>query len=223
LEKDAPEAPWGYYGQGLRGYNDHLLWVGSPQKLDGHISERLAQGKKSFAMDLAGPGQVLREMPLAGGLAVTLADRRTDELKGYDQEHNIATLEADILSKHSWIKITDWLKDQGSDGFDLILCNPVAGFKYFPKDENLYYYLIQKTWETLNPDGGTFYGEIPRAFLTTSVRNWARQLWSQNNIHATYSGVALELIRLPNSPDVLPTLEEQPNPNMGSPVLSASA
>lgn len=200
--------PWALYNQGLKGYTDVLLDETSPYTLDETVKFKIQEGKPAYAMDLAGPGRVLREMPVTGGLAVTLADKRFDFEREYDDEHDISTLEGDVLSKSTWTQISEWLQRHNSPGFDLVLCAPIAGFMHFPEDLNLYYYLTQKVWERLNPDEGILYGEVPFNFLREPVRKWALQLWRDEVAQATYNGIGLELRRLPDSPSVLPPLRD---------------
>lgn len=195
---------WGFYGQGVSQYEGAFGSVLSPDCLRDHINERVKQHKKSFALDLAGPGQVLREMfLLSGGLAVTLGDDRSEEQKDKDDSQNITVLAGDILSKRTWKNMEKWLKSQSSEGFDLILCNPVGGFGRFPESPDLFHYLIQHTWQLLNPDGGVFYGAPSSMVSTLLLRDWAEQL-SNRGVSARYSAFSIKLTRTPESPSVLP-------------------
>lgn len=205
VERVDGKKAWGFYGQGVSQYEEALTRAFFPYHLRDHISERLLQHKKSFALDLAGPGQVLREMfLLSGGLAVTLGDDRSMKQKDKDDSQNITVLAGDILSKRTWKNMENWLKSQSSEGFDLILCNPVGGFGRFPESPDLFYYLIQQTWQLLNPDDGVFYGAPSSRVSTLLLRDWAEQLRNRG-ISALYSAFSIKLTRTPESPVILPT------------------
>lgn len=203
-------SPWLYYGLGLEDYQGHLLPCWSDERITDHVNDLLSKKKKAYVLDLAGPGQPLREMRLTGGLAVTLGDGRSEEMRNIDNSNNISVLEGDILSKSTWKSIKKWLHFQKSPGFDLILCNPVGGFTYFPCDMNLFYYLGQQAWDLLSSHYGEIYSEIPPIFLDTEdelFESWLVQLEEECNIENSCTRHSFKMIRSPESPSLLPPLD----------------
>lgn len=223
-KSEAKSPGWGVYnspaevGENNASYHQTFEPV-FPQPFSTYLQERKQAGKGTYVMDLMGPGQPLRELPIDKGLAVTLGDSRTDQEKQDDKNKGIDVLglnetnktPGDVLSKATWKKIGDWLQSNGKDGFDLVLCRPVGGLLSLPKDYNIEYWLVNNAWKTLSKDDGTLLLETnPRSgkFLDTT-RSWISQLQEQG-IDSTYGfskrgDFVLKFTRQSNSPENLPT------------------
>lgn len=182
---------------------------------------RRQEGKNTFVLDLMSPGAVLHQLPIQGGLAVSLGDGRTDEEKMADRENGIDLATGNVLLIEPWKKIHSWLFQHNIDGFDLILCRPDGGLdpSYIPEIKGVYYSLINRAWNVLSPDNGVLLTQVPYhlhylreySFSPGPVPKKEMDKWLQllldSNIGVNYDfQLALKLVRNPNSPQNLPVL-----------------
>lgn len=217
--------PWGIDNNRLGLYSS--LTHPDRDEIPDKLRRRNELGRKTFAMDLAGHGDVLRDLPLTGGgLAITLVDTRLPELIKSDDARNISVLDAgfhskvrawrgaDLFSNPTWEETRRWLDVRGAEGFDEVLCLPYAGFDpYMGIDQatffNLGYYLVQNIWNVLNPEFGTF--RLQNSLMRNTEpdidipERWFKQL-EKAGIDATFKSFIFKLVRTPGSLDTLPPL-----------------
>lgn len=144
-EADPKEETWFAYGDIEKApYEVHFWDVLGDETLRSYVDERRKPGQGFYALDLMGPGAVLRYLAIDGGLAVTLGDRRTKEEQDTDNKRDIEIITGDILSKPTWRKVKDWLINQKIVGFDLVLCRPIGGFSTIPPKLGIHYFLISQ-------------------------------------------------------------------------------
>src|SRR5207253_3616934 len=71
-----------------------------PEMSLSHLVESSRQRTgKGLVLDFMGYGQVLRDLPLTGGLAVTLGDPRNEQERQYDTRRNIDFVEGNVLKR----------------------------------------------------------------------------------------------------------------------------
>lgn len=169
-EKRQLDVPWwGVYGSEPSSYNESFRHV-----LRGSTIEELIEARKKvkgrvYALDVMAPADTLRALDaIDGGIAMTLADARTEDQKTIDSNRNIKTIDGDITKRKPWRIVDDWLREKQADGFDLILCRPIAGWSYVPKDPLLYTTLFNRAWKILSPEGVMLI-ELPNAIIFEQI------------------------------------------------------
>lgn len=161
LEITALEASgqkWGVYGRGIASYERSFNSTLIPS-LRQFVLERSQFSRGCVALDLMGPGQVLRELTESGlqsGIAQTLADIRTPEQVKWDNEHGITLVAGDLLVGSTWKGIKEALleKRKTFPYFDMIVCRPIDGLKFITERVDMHFSLLNRAYLLLNPNGG---------------------------------------------------------------------
>lgn len=137
------------------------------------------------------------------GIAVTLVDRRSDEVRRQDAAMNIHHISGDILKKPTWTQIGKVLDGRRAD---LILERALAGLIYIPKDDKLLYLLLNRAWNLL-ADNGTMLIQVPFGYGVENPQSnkWVDYL-NQNLIDARLGQRSLKLVKKSDSPANLPTI-----------------
>jgi len=117
---------------------------------------------------------------------------------------NFDILASDILSRHTWWNIREWLDNMGFPGFQTAFCRPIAGFNSIPRDSAIFSWLFQNGYSCLDPEGGELLTAVPRK-LSGMLEWWIEQVARAHRIRVIYRSDVLRLIRRPNNPDFLPS------------------
>lgn len=215
-----------YNGWKVRDDKEHPYQASFAEVLRGVSLSKLAQESqqrtgKAFALDFMGYGQVLRILPIRGGVAVALGDPRNDGTKQQDQERNISFIEGNVLKRSTWREMKAWLDSQDVDDkyFDLILSRPVRGLDDLTDNKGVNIVLLQRAWQMLSPHGGILLTQfLEQVFEPSLVDRWVRLLNQTPGIQADYSlqrnpacepiafRPVLSLIRSEGAPNRLPLL-----------------
>lgn len=200
--------PWMYDNSGCADYDEELgvLFGGS---IEAYAKLRKDTYGSLVVMDLMGHGQVLRELPVSAGVALALGDGRDDVTRESDNFKNIDTICGDILSKKTWEKTAEWVRNQKIEGIDIVLCRPIGGYNMLTDDPNIFHYLISNVWSLLSPNNGMLAAEVPVISLPRSrpyLGPWGEMLKSKG-INFWKASSAVRLMRTHDSPDSLPKLQ----------------
>lgn len=210
----------------VRDAREHPYQASFAEVLPGGSLTRLVQESrqrtgKAFVLDFMGYGQVLRDLPLTGGLAVALGDPRSEDTKQWDTKRNIAFVEGNVLKKSTWIEMQKWLDKQEAEDkkFDLILSRPVRGLDDLTDNEGVNIVLLQRAWQMLSPHDGVLLTQfLEQVFVPDLVDRWVRLLNQTEGIKASYSFTrnpacepiafrpALSLVKSEGAPAKLPLL-----------------
>lgn len=145
---------------------------------------------KGLVLDFMGYGQVLRDLPLTGGLAVALGDPRNEQERQYDARRNINFVEGNVLKRSTWNEMQRWLDRQGTGDkkFDLILSRPVRGLDDLTDHKGVNLVLLQRGWQMLSSHNGVLLTQfLKQVFEPELVDRWVRLLNQTEGIKATYS------------------------------------
>lgn len=213
LEAIHPSKVWGFYDGNRASYweNFKMLYQDG-ETFESNLIAGRQNGQRVCALDLMGAGTILRELPIDAGLAVTLADTRTQIQIDADAERGFYIVEGwgiggeksrDILSKHTWGNIRRWLQEMGFAGAREAFCRPIAGFNDLPRDLATFSWLLQQAYSCLDPRGGELLSSVPRRF-GSPLRSWIDNVATPHNLQVIYVGDVLRLIRRADNPDQLP-------------------
>lgn len=176
---------------------------------------------KGLVLDFMGYGQVLRDLPLTGGLAVALSDPRSEEAKQYDARRNIDFIEGNVFKRSTWNRMQQWLDRQPTEDkkFDLILSRPVRGLDDLTDHKGANIVLLQRGWQMLSSHDGLLLTQfLEQVFEPDLVDRWVRLLNKTEGIKASYSlrrnpscepiafRPALSLAKSEGAPEKLPLL-----------------
>lgn len=179
--------------------------------------------RKGLVLDFMGYGQVLRELPLTGGLAVALTDPRSKKNKESDTQRNISFVEGNVLRSSTWNEIKNWLAKQETDDqrFDLILSRPVRGLDALTNHHKVSIIILQRLWQLLSSQNGVLLTQFRKeVFDLNLVNRWVMLLNRTKGIKASlsltrdppcYPGAfkpAISLIKSEGAPEKLPLLSE---------------
>lgn len=98
---------WAIYGSSASDYERSL----NVHSLDDVIARRREQQLPVNVLDFMGDGQVLSDLDIDNGLAVTLSDIRSGQRKREDRQASIHLVAGDILDKDTWREMEDWLQN----------------------------------------------------------------------------------------------------------------
>ncbi|MCL5011018.1 MAG: hypothetical protein M1127_02300, partial [Patescibacteria group bacterium] len=119
------------------------------------------------AMDFMGGGTCFMNLPVDKKLAVRLTDKGSDpffQLSLQEKEllSKIDVITGDVLSKKTWKEVFVWVeKETAGRGFDLILSRPIGGLLHITFNLDVWYFLIENLWKSLNKNRGTLYTQLP--------------------------------------------------------------
>lgn len=191
------------------------------KKFSDIVQEGKDGGRKTLVMDLMGYGHVLRDLPVSGGLAVALSDPRNRHTTYEDSLRNISLKTGDVLLGGTWKKIRDWLGDQDVEDkrFNLILFRPIRGIENITNNIDVNFALLRNLWQILNVDNGMIFAQanIPignrdklHAWVNAINKSYPglAKLIDSNGMPFYDLGPKLLLVKTPNSPHRLPTLQE---------------
>lgn len=213
LEAVDTDRIWPFYKSDKQSYwKDFQVLYERDETFETKLITKRENGQRVCALDLMGTGEIFYQLPIAAGLAVTLADTRSEGQKTIDNSHGFSIVEGwgigqeksrDILSKHTWWNIRKWLDEMGFAGFQTAFCRPIAGFNNLPKDFAVFSWLFQQAWSCLDPDGGELLTAIPSRFAD-KLDGWIYQVATPHRIRAVYIKDVLRLTRRANNPESLP-------------------
>ncbi|MFH0818742.1 MAG: hypothetical protein V1898_01985 [Patescibacteria group bacterium] len=217
---------WAEYGSGVSAYNETFAGV-LDKPLIATVTEMRERNSEITGMDFMGEGQVLRELMIDRGLALTLADHRDATKKKYDSEHGISLLSGEVLSPKTWQEIKEWLGQQETSdkqGFDIILARPIGGLLSLPFDVNFYYRIFNNLYKLLNRDSGLLLFQMAlwpgkvenfgkEGVAARIIDRWRDALKRTNGIESEYSRTrqsanmyALKIKKGKNAPENLPSI-----------------
>jgi len=180
-EKEARGQQWGVYGRGITSYERSFNSTLIPS-LRQFVLERSQFSRGCMALDLMGPGQVLRELTESGlqsGIAQTLSDTRTPEQGKWDEEHGITLVTGDLLVGLTWKKIRGSLQETRKTFpyFDLIVCRPLHGLKFITERVDRHFSLLNRAYRLLNPNGGALLTQMTDGdLIEISYLSWVERL-----------------------------------------------
>jgi len=180
------------------------------------ILARTMRSQQAFAMDLMGYGTAL-DMPMTGGLAVSLSDKRLVTQQQRDSQKNIGHISGDVLKSTTWVEIEEWIKKNNTQdqGFHLIMCRPIRGIRHLTDRPEVHSVLLQRAWNVLSPDRGVLLTQTHTAD-SPYLPQWIDILNATPGIHADFhipdhnqeeiydTLPTLKLTRLPDAPEKLP-------------------
>lgn len=185
------------------------------------VEESRQKTGKGLVLDFMGYGQVLRDLPLTGGLAVALSDPRSEEAKQYDAKRNIDFVEGNVFKRSTWNRMQQWLDKQPTKDkkFDLILSRPVRGLDDLTGHKGANIVLLQRGWQMLSFHDGVLLTQfLEQVFEPDLVDRWVRLLNRTEGIKASYSlrrnpscepiafRPVLSLVKSEGAPEKLPLL-----------------
>lgn len=153
------EANYWDYGSHIEAYENALGGL-LGETISSWVKRRRYLGNTVYGMDIMSEGQALRDLPLTGGTSVTLVDLRDEYEKSSDSARNINLIAGDINKNKTWKNIKADLERKDASGFDIIIARPNRGLLDASRNPNVNYFLAQKVWSLLNPEG-IFLGQIP--------------------------------------------------------------
>ena len=109
------------------------------------------------AADIMGYGAVLRDLDI-NGVAIALTDARTEQMKLYDEEHDIQMIVGDVFSTRTWNKLDALYPEQ--EYFDFLLCSPNGASPRIPDSIEISAYLLSRIYPHLSRNHGIFLTEI---------------------------------------------------------------
>jgi len=201
--------PWMTYESGLAAYGSMGIDVKK-------IAEEQKQGKEHvYAMDVMGQGAFFKDLPIDGGVSLTLSDLRRPEQRAYDSSHNIQMIADSVFNGTAWKGVNDYIeKNKGTmnGGFDVITCIPFGGQNMAEKGhlpDELTWQLLNKLYESLSPNNGTLAvvwsfkndGEFRKKLESTPGINIVTNEDQRN----TGYGQPLVIEKTPQAPAELPT------------------
>lgn len=170
---------WGFYNKKTPHYDEQFKSV-LPEGFE-KLVEEMGQ---ILVLDAFGPLSFIRDLAdktkkINGGIALSLADLRSEEQRKRDKRNNIFQLQgADIYSSKRWrSSVEEFLRLNGKEGFDLITCLPISGWDI--KDEkgeandpsiDLVWIVTNHLWQLLGENGLLFIQYDMEKF--TGIKSW---------------------------------------------------
>lgn len=204
----------GAWNSGLKPYQESLTVFKQP--FDVYLQERQKSGGNTNVLELMGQGQVLKELPVQNGLAVTLGDSRWPSQTKEDSKRKVEVIAGDVLDKKTWKAIGDWQNKKDISGFDLVLAKPEGGLsqEFIPHSEQLYYWLLNNIWKNLSKDQGIMVIQVPelekitpqwQRYISETLPQWM-QILQKLDIKAEFDGNSFMIIKNAQNPDNLPII-----------------
>lgn len=212
---------WKVHDSGEYPYKASFAEVLREKDLFQLIKESKKKTGKAFALDFMGYGQILRELPIDGGVAVALGDPRNEYMRELDLERNIHFVEGNVFHRKTWNEMQRWLDKQETDDgkFDLILSRPVRELDDLTNNKGINVVLLQRGWQMLSSNGGVLLTQfLEQVFEPSLVEQWIRLLNQTPGIKAEYSFIrnpacppiafrpVISLIKSEGAPTKLPLL-----------------
>lgn len=204
---DGDGESWGTYSSRLPSYENtfrHLLRGGSIPALLSGRTEPLVLDMMASSEALA---DLLRQLSQPGkrGIAVSLADGRTEDKKQRDTVLGITQIAGDLTTATTWRSLEAEMAGRKAD---LILERAIGGLDVLPVHSAYYRYAMSKLWGMLSPEKGILLMEVPFYALESVgivLEHWTQDL-RNNNVFAEFENdtSTLCLIRTPDSPLLLP-------------------
>lgn len=200
-----PDRNWPYYNSEPSSYDKDFKEAFRGKTLQGVI----ASFTDPVVIDLMAPSGTLagvfKNIPGEGklGIAVSLEDIRTDEVKARDQGLGIEQVEGDVTKGSTWRKIENHLAGRKAD---LIIERAFGGLDCIPEDPFFYAYCLQRMWSFLNPNHGMMVLSMPSRVRGVDPKAWVKRL-KEIGIAADIPdavGSVLRIIRASHNPDFLP-------------------
>lgn len=175
--------PWAVYESGLDKYNGRFF------DLDLHgdflfqdIVDRWES--KGLILEAFGEGTLIRDLTrfenisnesdskIAGGVAVSLADIRTEGQRNFDFTNQISFVEGDLYLGITYRKILEQLKETEFSGFKLIVCYPLGGWDIGEMGQNppvhLVWIILRRLYDLLE-ENGELYVITPDVLIHNAV------------------------------------------------------
>jgi hypothetical protein len=182
---------WWVFDSSFASYEVDFRKVDRDQKLPAFI-EKLRGEPEPIVVDLLSSPAALRSLKSERGLsrmkgiAVGLADSRTDEEIREDTANNIHFVAGRLEDSKTWEDLKELLGDRK---VNLFLERGHGGLEDTPFSRNLYSTFINRIWDNLDPDLNLAALEIPPLKAFTSARipikSWLRKL-ERRNIYLRY-------------------------------------
>ncbi|MFA5933101.1 MAG: hypothetical protein WCV81_02420 [Microgenomates group bacterium] len=205
-QRQGGEEAWRFDNENLSQFESFFAPV-----LDKPLYETISEYKSShpestYVMNIMGGTQLLKELRPTKGIAVRLADNRTDQEKEEDTKRKISIITGKVLSNSLWKKIPSQQ--------NFILSMPQGALYSLPISDDIYYFLINEMWKKL-ADNGTMLVQIPN-FAKPILSKWTPALNQNSAINADYAPsksrnldyLAFKMNRLKGSPINLPQLPD---------------
>lgn len=217
---------WGIYGSEISDYARSFQDV-----LEGRgILDIIKQKQAPVVVDLMGPSGTLASLfkiiknKDKFGLAVSLADERSEKQLKRDRDLGIIQIAGDITKGATWRRIESALYGRKAD---LLMERALEGLLYLPLNDKLCAILLNKAWKLLSDNQGTLLAEVPlgeeglviaekqgqkiEGWVSFLKKNGINAIYSSSDIKhgGTFLGVVsgyLKLVKTPDSPKNLPFL-----------------
>lgn len=200
---DQNERPWGVYDEGLARL-DCIFDVTSEGGLSKFTRKRGRFGQPVFALHLLGGTKSLRDLPrLTGGVAVTLNDFRSGDIRLSDDQKRIELVAEDVLTEKAWAKVTQYLTNQRCPGFDLIYSSPLLGWDVIGLQPEAIWLLLDLAWRVLAEEGVIFLETIREQSVSRDMLIFFLQ---QNKIDIQEKERIIVLKKKKGDPDRLPKI-----------------
>lgn len=194
---------WNFDNEHLSAFDSFFSPV-SNKPISQLIKEYKSSHQGTNIVNLMGGVQLLRDLKPTKGIAVRLADTRTDPEIKDDVGQGIYTITGDVLSKSLWKRIPN--------GQSFIFSMPEAALYLIPINENIYYFLLNEIWKKL-ADGGTMFIQAP-SFVKPWLDKWIPVLNNNSGMKVECAPstsqnldyLALKMAKLPGHPTNLPSL-----------------
>lgn len=185
-----------------------------PEGISGFVNERKAKGQKVYVADLLSTPAMLTHLDIDGGVAIGLGNPPLEEFQHVMTQKDISYISGNVLTRKPWIDLNKWRIKHEIPGFDLIISRAQMHprhHRFIPNHPKVYFSLLNRAWQLLNPNQGTLVSDIPKFEPEASVDNGEIEKWlkalEQNNIEFKYSEYfAIKLVRHQNSLERLPSL-----------------
>lgn len=154
--------PWPVYDLGIERYDDYFGEV-SPIGVsikDDLEHKRASVGRLNVFHPMGGVGllrSISETVGLDYGLALGLTDHRSLPQRLTDRSNGLEMLTGDVFRHESWTRIREAISRRGIDGFDYIFCNPIGGWTVLGYDPLMHFFLLDRFWKMLSPNGGRLY------------------------------------------------------------------
>lgn len=200
-ELDKEGRKWGVYESPLHAYERDFKTVlaefGIPS-LRTFLAEKARSNGGVRVIDFMGAGQALRDIPnLDFGIAVTLVDRRNEEIRRSDEQKNIMVIEGNLLTKETWDKISEALKKRGGGLADVVMCRGLAGIDTIPRE--FWASLFGRAYKLTDNHGLL----ITEAREIPGLSSWVEKV-HQTGINIKQSYDMLGILKDKGAPDMLP-------------------
>lgn len=135
------------------------------------------------------------------GVSVGLEDLRPGNIRVIDRKLHVTHIVGDLGKPSTW----DCIKTElGERKANLILERGYAGVAYLPQDPLYFLYAMDKIWNTLSSENGTFIGDfIQISIPKNSIYNWSENM-QKKGIDIECGINSIKVVKHIDSPQKLP-------------------